>query len=81
MLLGEREGRPAGAAGVGPRGLLWPAHRDVDVDDRPAEQLVAQCAADDPCLLAGQDLLRQLRHSTTVRRARVGSLDTPHTIS
>ena len=81
VLLGERERRSAGAPRVGPRGLLRPAAGDVHVDHGPAEQLVAERTTDDPGLLAGQDLLRELGHSTTVRRARVGSLDTPQTSS
>ena len=60
--LRERERRAAGALRVGARGRLRLAAGDVEVDQLAAEQLVANRAADDPRLLAGQDLLRELTH-------------------
>ena len=55
----------------GPLGL---AAGDVEVEHGPAEQLVADRAADDPGLLAAAAIsLGQLSASTTVRRARSGS--------
>ena len=38
------------------------AARDVEVDDGPAQEPVAHGAADDPGLLAGQDLRHALIH-------------------
>ena len=58
----EREGRGTGLARVRARGALRLACRDVEVEYRPPEQLVAHRPADDPRLLAGQQLLRELTH-------------------
>jgi hypothetical protein len=58
--LGERKGRAPGGAGVTPSRPLRLDNGDVDVDDRPIERLVANRAADDPRLLAREQLFDEL---------------------
>ena len=60
--LREGERRAAGAIRVGAGGLLGLAAGDVEVDDRAAEELVPERSADDPRLLAGEELARELIH-------------------
>jgi NAD(P)-dependent dehydrogenase (short-subunit alcohol dehydrogenase family) len=60
VALREREGRTTGLARETARRLLRLGERDVDVDDRPPEHAVTHGAADDPRLLAGEQLLDQL---------------------
>ena len=58
--LGERKGRAPGRPGVPPSRPLRGGNSDVDVDDRPIERLVANRAAYDPGLLAGEQLFNEL---------------------
>jgi hypothetical protein len=60
VALGQREGRPTGLAGIPPRCPLGLGKGDVEVDDRAAESAVADCPADDPGLVAGEQLLDEL---------------------
>ena len=55
--------------------------RDVDVDHGPAEQLVADGAADDERLLVGEDLHRTLKHLAPPRRTGPRLLRMPMTSS
>ena len=60
--VGERERRASGALGVRARRRLRLADGDVQVDELPSEQLVPHRAADDPGLLAREQLPRELTH-------------------
>ena len=60
--LGERERRAAEAAREAMRGVARIRAGDVEVEHRPQEQLVAHGAADDPGVLAAQDLADALIH-------------------
>ena len=60
VALRERERRSARLASVEPGGPLGLAERDIDVDDLPVERGVANGAADDPGLLAGEEPLDEL---------------------
>ena len=60
--LRERERSSSRASGVFPRRALRVAAGDVEIDELSPEQLVSHCSADDPGLLALQQLLRQLMH-------------------
>ena len=60
VALGERKRRAAARPRERPRGDLGLAARDVEVDDRAAEQLVAQGAADEPALPARERLAQPI---------------------
>ena len=60
--LGEREHRAAEASREAMCRVARIRARDVDVEDRPQEQRVADRAADDPRVLAAQDLAESLIH-------------------
>jgi len=62
VALRERKGGAAGALPILARGSAWIADRDVEIDEVPPEQLVADSAADDPGLPAGEDVARELTH-------------------
>ena len=62
MPLGERKRRTAGTPRILARSALRIAAGDVEIDHLAAEQVVANRAADDPGLLAGKNLLRELTH-------------------
>jgi hypothetical protein len=70
----QLEGDAAGGAGDGPRRLARVAGQsDVDVVGRPPKQAVANGAADEPGLLAGQRLARsfeRLSHSPSAPATR-----------
>ena len=81
MPLGERKRRAAGTLRILARGASGIAAGDVEIDDVAAEQLVADGPADDPGLLAGKDLARELIASSTTRLARAGLESMPQTSS
>ena len=60
VALGERKGRARGLAGKQPRSPLGLRQRDIDVDDRPVERVIANGTADYPGLLAREQLLDEL---------------------
>jgi len=60
VTLGEGERRAPGCSGVASSSLLRVGNCNVDVDDWPLERLVANRAADDPRLLAGEELFDEL---------------------
>ena len=60
--LRKRKGRASRTAREAPSGGLRLPDRDVQIDERPAEQLVADGAADDPCILALEHLTGELTH-------------------
>ena len=60
--LGQREDRAAEAAGEAARGLARVGAGDVEVENGPEKELVADGAADDPRLLLRQDLAEALIH-------------------
>ena len=60
--LGEREDRPAEAAGEAIRCVAWLRAGDVEVENRSQEELVSHSAADDPCVLVPEDLAESLIH-------------------
>ena len=60
--LGERERRAAEASREAMRRVARIRARDVDVENRPEEQRVTNRAADDPGVLAAQDLAESLIH-------------------
>ena len=66
---------------VRPRRPLRLGAGDIEVEYRPSEQLVADGAADDVRLLAGEDLDGTLKHRRTVRVARSGAVLMPVTSS
>ncbi len=69
--LRERERRAAEAPREAMRRVARIRARDVDVENRPEEQRVAHRAADDPGVLAAQDLAESLIHrSRPAVRAR-----------
>ena len=70
--LGERKRSATGAIRIRPRSSLRLADGDVEVDELASEELVPHRAADDPGLLAGEQLGRELTHRSPTRRARVG---------
>ncbi len=78
--LGQRERRAAEPAREPPSRVPRVAAGDVEVDDRLAEDGVPHGAADDPCLLAGEQLADALvvhGHPTTTRRARRSRVSSP----
>ena len=60
VALGKRERRASGRTGVAPRRALRLGKRDVHVDDGPVEHPIADGAADDPGLFAGEQLFDEL---------------------
>ena len=60
--LRERERRAAGAPGEPPCRPLRLGDRDVEIDDRPAEELVANRSADNPGLLFAESLPHLVTH-------------------
>ena len=54
--LGERKDRPAEATCEAVRRVARVRTRDVDVENRPVQELVADRPADDPCFLVPDDL-------------------------
>jgi hypothetical protein len=60
VALGERKRRAPGFAGEQPGSSLGLRQRHVDVDDRPLQSVIADCAADDPSLFPREQLLDEL---------------------
>jgi hypothetical protein len=60
VALREREGRAAGLARKTARRLLRLGQGHIDVDDRSPERAIAYGAADDPRLVAGEQVLDEL---------------------
>ena len=78
VALGERKRRAAARSRERPRGGLGLAAGHVEVDDRAAEQLVAQGAADEPALPSRERLAQpvgEISHRRTrawLARGRTG---------
>ena len=73
VALRERKGRAARPFRVLACGCTWIADGDVEVDDLPSEQLVADGAADNPRLLALEELACQLTHRAPRAERETGS--------
>ena len=71
--LGERKGRTARTVRVGAGCGLRIATGDVEIDHVASKQLVANCPADDPRLLARKDLLGELMHRAPLAAHAPGS--------